>query len=146
MYPVDRTPEACYTARMLRKPISSRGFVTAVLCAQIVPLLAFPPQSFSLQSQEWWLPAFLSVLVIIALVQLLVRRTHAQWPWYLMGFAQGFSMISRLMMVLPRVTTMVDGVERFNTLTVGLYVGAIVLSAALVLFCERPDVRSALAR
>ena len=131
---------------MRRAMLRSRPVVAVLLCLLVVPLIALPVKSYSLTSQEWWLPAFLTLLTIVALIQLLVRRSHANWPWYLLGFGQGFSIISRLMMLLPRVTVMVDGSERFNTQAVLIFVATIALSALGVSYVERPEVRSTLAR
>jgi hypothetical protein len=131
---------------MRRKLLYDRRAVAAVLCLLTVALIALPRASYSLNTQEWWLPAFLTVLSGIALIQLLLRRTHANWPWYLLTFAQGFNIISRLMMLLPRVTTSVGGIERFNAEAVVVFVASIVLSAYGVGYVERPEVRAALAR
>ena len=131
---------------MRQRLLGNRRVVQVLLCLLVVPLLALPAKSYSLSSQEWWLPAFLAVLTIIALVQLLVRRSQASWPWYLLSFAQGFSIISRLMMLLPRVTVVVEGTERFNAFTVLIYAAAIALSVLGVWFAERPEVRAAMAR
>ncbi|MGA2478502.1 MAG: hypothetical protein ABSG63_07095, partial [Spirochaetia bacterium] len=80
----------------MRKVLSLRGLIPVIMCFQVVPLLAFPPSSYSVKSQEWWLPVLLTFLVVIAIVQILVRRTQAAWPWYLLSFAQGVNIISRL--------------------------------------------------
>ena len=89
---------------MLRKILSTRIVIYVILVLQLVPLLMFPRPRTHLNSQEWWLPVLLSFLVVIALVQLLIRRSQASWPWYLLSFAQGFNIISRLMMLLPHAT------------------------------------------
>ena len=36
------------------------------------------------------------------------------WPWYLVSFAQGVNIISRLMMLLPHATRNNEGVQDFN--------------------------------
>jgi hypothetical protein len=126
---------------MMKRALSARGLIPVIMCFQIVPLLVFPPASYSLKSQEWWLPALLTVLVIIALVQILVRRTHEQWPWYLISFAQGFNIISRIMMVLPHTTHITGGEEHFNASYFLIAVAAILLSAFEIWYNELPEVR-----
>ena len=37
-----------------RRAIASPGIVIAVLILQVIPLLIFPPDSFSPKTQEWW--------------------------------------------------------------------------------------------
>jgi hypothetical protein len=84
-----------------RRAIASPGIVIAALIAQIFPLLMFPLESFSPKSQEWWLPMLLAVMVLVANVELIARRSDKPWPWYLLSFAQGLNIISRLMMIWP---------------------------------------------
>ncbi len=118
-----------------------RGLISAILIAQLIPLVLFPPESFSPTSQEWWLPVLLAVLVIIAVVELLVRHGTAVWPWNLMAFAQGFNVISRLMMVWPHATF---GAGGWNLSYISFTLLSVVLSVAALLYLERPDVRMAL--
>ncbi len=120
----------------------SKGFISAILIAQLIPLVLFPPESFSPSSQEWWLPVLLAVLVIIAVVELLVRHSTAIWPWNLMGFAQGFNIISRLMLLWPHATF---GAGGLNWLYIGVTLLSIVLSVVLLSYLERPGVRMKLA-
>jgi hypothetical protein len=131
---------------MRRKLLANQRLVPVVLCLLVAPLVALPGKSYSLSSQEWWLPGFLTVLTVLALIQLVIRRSQASWPWYLLGFSQGFNIISRLMMLLSRVTIMVGGTERFNSEAVLIFVGTMALSAFGVWYTERPDVRAAMAR
>ncbi len=127
---------------MFRKVISSRFAVPVLLCFQVVPLIIFPFKSYSLSSQEWWLPLMLTLLAIIALVQLLVRRNHAAWPWYLLSFAQGFNIISRLMMVMPHATsTAQGGGVVVNSTYLAVAFVAMLLSAFEIWYCELPEVR-----
>jgi hypothetical protein len=127
---------------MFRKIISNRFAVPVLLCLQVVPLLIFPLKSYSPSSQEWWLPIVMTMLVIIALVQLLARRNHAAWPWYLLSFAQGFNIISRLMMVMPHATSTAQGgrIVVNSTYLVIAFV-AMLLSAFEIWYCELPEVR-----
>jgi hypothetical protein len=126
---------------MLRKILSARGVIPVIMSFQIVPLLIFPPSSYSGRSQEWWLPALLTFLVIIALVQILIRKTRAPWPWYLVSFAQGVNIISRLMMFMPHATMNNAGRQEFNSLYVILAVVSMILSAFEIWYNDLPEVR-----
>jgi hypothetical protein len=129
---------------MLRKFLTHRVTIIVILWIQLVPLLIFPASAYSPNSQQWWLPVFLSCLVVIALVQLVLRKSVASWPWYLLAFSQGFNIISRLMMVLPHATENVGGVERFNADYVIIAAIAMLLSAFEIWYCELPEVRNRL--
>ncbi len=129
---------------MLRKLITKPSVVITLLIVQIIPLLMFPPKSFSPTSQEWWLPVLLAVLVIIADVQIIVRRTTALWPWYLVSFSQGFNVISRLMMFMPHASESVGGVITVDYLYLGLSIVSVLISALYIFFSELPDVRMSL--
>ena len=65
--------------RMLRKALTHRAMIPVILCLQVVPLLVFPRSSYTLKSQEWWLPVLLTCFVVIGLVQLLARRSLTAW-------------------------------------------------------------------
>jgi hypothetical protein len=125
----------------MRKFLSSRGVIPVVMCFQIVPLLVFPLSSYSVKSQEWWLPVLLTFLVVIALVQLFVRKTQALWPWYLVSFAQGVNIISRIMMLLPHTTVNHEGNQEFNTEYFIVAVAAMLISAFEIWYNELPEVR-----
>jgi hypothetical protein len=129
---------------MLRKILSNRVMIPIVLCVQVAPLLIFPSSSYSLKSQEWWLPVLLTFLVVVGLVQLLIRRTSAAWPWYLLSFAQGFNIISRLMMLMPHATKIVDKVQRFNLEYVAIAAASMLVSAFEIWYIELPEVRTRL--
>lgn len=129
---------------MLRKALSGPRMVPLVLCLQVVPLLLLPGQSWSLATQEWWLPVMLTVLVAFALVQLLVRHTRSMAPWYILSFAQGFSIISRLMMLLPHATVGQGADQRFDLPYVLLAVASIFLSWLWIWYCDLPEVRARL--
>jgi hypothetical protein len=128
----------------MRKFLSLRGVIPIMMCFQVVPLLMFPPSSYSVNSQEWWLPALLSFLVIIALVQILVRRSQASWPWYLLSFAQGVNIISRIMMLLPHTTVNNEGTQVFNTSYFVIAVVSMLLSACEIWYNDLPEVRRSL--
>jgi hypothetical protein len=127
---------------MLRKTLSGPRLVTILMCLQVVPLLLLPGESWTLKTQEWWLPVLLTALVVVALVQLLIRRTRSPAPWYILSFAQGFSIISRLMMLLPHSTVTEKGVQRFDFPYVLLAVISMALSTFEIWYCDLPEVRS----
>jgi len=126
---------------MLRKILSARGVIPVIMCFQVVPLLVFPLSSYSVKSQEWWLPVLLTVLVFISLVQLLIRKSQAMWPWYLVSFSQGINIISRLMMLLPHATKNNEGVQNFNAVYVIVAIAAMIVSAFEIWYSDLPEVR-----
>ncbi len=129
---------------MAVRNLTTRKTAVVLLLAQPIPLLLFPPASFAPNSQEWWLPALLAVMVLIAGGELLLRRTHAVWPWHLMVFAQGFNIISRIMMVWSHATRIVGGATVINMPYVALTVLAMAGSAFLLWYLELPGVRRAI--
>jgi hypothetical protein len=131
---------------MQRRPIAARKVVVAVLSLQIAPLLLFPPESFSASSQEWWLPVLLVVMVMAANLELWVRGSRKVWPWHLMIFAQGFNIISRIMMMWAHATKTSGGATVLNLPYLGLTIAAIAWSAFLLWYLELPDVRLAATR
>ena len=127
-----------------RRAMASRGFIIGMLVLQFVPLVLFPPESFSPKTQEWWLPALLVLLAIWADVELIVRRNDRVWPWDLIAFSHGFNIISRIMMLWPHATRQVNQVNVLNVPYIVLTFVAIALSAALLWYSELPDVRTGL--
>ncbi|MGQ9490466.1 MAG: hypothetical protein ACUVR4_02580 [Anaerolineae bacterium] len=130
----------------MRRNMYPYPLVIAILILQIIPLLLFPAKSFSPATQEWWLPVLLVVMVLIADFQVIVRRTTSSTPWYLLSFAQGFNIISRLMMIWPNITQTTEQGTVANWNYVLLTLVAIALSAALLVFFEKPAVRVSLLR
>lgn len=128
----------------MRKVLSLRGLIPVIMCFQIVPLLIFPASSYTVKTQEWWLPVLLTFLVVVALVQILIRKSQAAWPWYLVSFAQGVNIISRIMMLLPHVTVNNEGTQQFNAGYFLIAVLAMVLSAFEIWYNELPEVRRSL--
>jgi hypothetical protein len=116
----------------MRKILVTPNMTVILLWLQFVPLILFPLSSYNVTTQEWWLPAMLVVLALVGTVQLVVRRSLAPWPWYLISFSQGFNIISRLMMVMPQV---------FNGLYVTLSVISMLASAFYLWYTELPEVR-----
>ncbi len=131
---------------MQRRAMATAPFITLVLILQIIPLLLFPASSFSPKTQEWWLPVLLTIMVIIADVYLVGLRTTARWPWDLLSFAQGFNIISRLMMLFPHSTTVVNKANIVNVTYIVLTLASMALSVWVLWFSERPDVRVGLLR
>jgi hypothetical protein len=131
---------------MQRRVIATRGFIVGALVLQLVPLNLFPAESFSSNSQEWWLPALLTVMILVSCVELILRASHQLWPWHLMSFSQGFNIISRLMMLWPHATKTVGGVTVLNVPYVALTITAMGMSAVLLWYLELPDVRMGLLR
>ena len=127
---------------VLREALSGRRLVPVLMCLQVVPLLLLPAESWTLKTQEWWLPVLLTALVVVALVQLLIRHTRSPAPWYILSFAQGFSIISRLMMLLPHSTVTESNVQRFDFPYVLLAVASIGLSWFWIWYCDLPEVRN----
>jgi hypothetical protein len=129
----------------LRRSFANRGVIIVLLIAQIIPLLLFPPESFAPTTQEWWLPMLLVVLVLAADAQLIFRRSHSTWPWYLISFGHGFNIISRLMMIWPHATVNVNGASAANVLYLALTLLAMLGSAFMLWAMELPEVRMTLA-
>ena len=127
---------------MLRRIVTNPKIIVAILILQFIPLILFPAATFSATSQEWWLPALLTVMSIIAVIELFANRaTVAGWAWQLVAFAQGFNLISRMLMLFPRMTENVKGVQRFNALYVVLTLIAMAMSAFILWFIELPEVK-----
>ncbi len=131
---------------MSHRIIVSRRLVVGVLILQIIPLMLFPPESLSPDSQEWWLPTLLAAMVVAADLQLILRRSTQLWPWHLLSFVQGFNIISRLMMLWPHATHTLNGVTTINLPYVVLTCISMACSAALLWYLELPDVRLELVR
>jgi hypothetical protein len=131
---------------MQRGTLTRRKAIVAVLILQLIPLVLFPPESFSPSTQEWWLPVLLAVLVLLGDFELIVRRSSQSWPWYLMSFSQGFNIISRLMMLWPHATKTVGGATVANMPYILLTFVAIGLSVFLLWYSELPEVRVGLLR
>ena len=131
---------------MQRRPLATRKIIVAVLTLQVIPLLLFPPASFAPSSQEWWLPVLLAVMVVVGAVELLVRGSRKVWPWHLMIFAQGFNIISRIMMMWSHATVTSGGATALNVPYLVLTLLAMTWSAFLLWYFELPEVRLETAR
>jgi bacteriorhodopsin len=131
---------------MSGKFIYQRSTIVAILILQFIPLIMFPPSAFSLTSQELWLPFVLAIFALVAIIQLIARKSTASWPWYMVGFAQGFNIISRLMMLMPHATLKENGTQIFNTPYVLLTVISVIISWLILDYIEKPEVRMNLLR
>lgn len=129
------------TQRLTRPP-----WIIALLVLQIVPLLMFPASSFASTTQEWWLPMLLTLMVIIAVIQIIFRRNTAQWPWSLIIFAQGFNIISRLMMLWSHATLTSGEVQVINWAYMIPTVISMLMSMFFLIYFEKPAVRMGLLR
>lgn len=127
---------------MLRTLLLRPAAARSILVLQVLPIVALRPQGYALSSQEWWLPALLAVLVLVSAARLLIRGTHAAWPWYLFSFGQGVSIISKLMMLMPHASKVVDKVNRLDATHVAVSIASMALSASAIWYCEQPEVRN----
>jgi hypothetical protein len=131
---------------MQRRALFRPGIIILILVLQFIPLLLFPASSFAPTTQEWWLPALLALMVLVAIVQLVVRRSAAAWPWYLISFAQGFNIISRLMMLWSHATVSAEGTSAVNWPYIVMTFLSMGMSAFLLWYFEKPEVRMGLLR
>ena len=129
---------------MRRSVLNRPPMIIAILILQVIPLLLFPAKTFSPTGQEWWLPALLVVMVIVADFQIIVRRSSSVGPWLLIGFAQGFNIISRLMMVWPNATIVGETGTSVNWTYLVLTVISVVASVWLLSYTEKPATREGL--
>jgi hypothetical protein len=111
--------------------LSKRSTISTLLILQIIALVLLPLDSFKIANQEWWLGVLLSIMTIVGSIQIM-RRSVVGWPWYLINFAQGFNIISRLMTLFPHAMVTVDGKDIFNSTYVIITVIAMALSAFMI--------------
>ncbi len=123
--------------------LSSPGLVTLILVLQLIPLVIFPPSTYSIRSQEWWLPVLLGIMVLAADFQIIIRRTTSVAPWYLLAFAQGFNFISRLMMVWSHATSTVGKITQPDWSYILITFISMAMSIFMLWYCELPAVRMA---
>jgi len=131
---------------VLRQTLTTPRIIAAILVIQLVPLVLFPAASFSPTTQEWWLPVLLAVMVVIADIELIARRSSAAWPWYLMSFAQGFNIISRLMMIWPHATVAMGKEFVLDFPYILLTAVSLACSAFMLWYMELPETRLGLLR
>ncbi len=131
---------------MQRQSLTTRGMIVLILILQIIPLILFPLDAFSPQSQEWWLPAMLVVMVLVADFEIIVRGGMEVWPWTLMFFAQGLNIISRLMMLWPHAVKSAGGNLVLNLPYIVLTLLSIALSTFILIYGEWPEVRATMVK
>jgi hypothetical protein len=131
---------------MSHRMSASRGIIVVVLILQVIPIMLFPAASFAPTSQEWWLPALLLMMVLLADLQLILRHNTDIWPWHLLTFSHGFNVISRLMMLWPHATRMLNGEMVLNGPYVSLSCISMAASGFLLYYLELPEVRIAMIR
>ncbi len=126
---------------MRRSFLTQPPVIIAILILQLIPLFLFPAKSFSPTGQEWWLPILLVVMVLVADFQIIFRRSPSVGPWLLIGFAQGFNIISRLMMVWPNATIVSETGTAVNWTYLLLTIISMAISAWLLMYTEKPATR-----
>ena len=128
---------------MARFDIANSKVIKALLLLQFIPLLLFPPYFFVPTAQTWWLPALLVLFAAIGVVQIF-RQQRVAWPLYLMSFAQGFNIISRLLMLMPQSTQNTTDGAVINAPYLILSLIAILWSALMLIYVEKPEVKQQL--
>jgi hypothetical protein len=126
---------------MVKRVLTAPVMVWLFCIVQFIAFLLFPPASFSPTSQEWWLPVLNALMALLGILQLMVRRSVQVWPWYILCFAHGVNIISRLMMLMPRATRNVQGALRLNGLYLALTVAAMLISAFYLWYFAVHEVR-----
>lgn len=129
---------------MRRSFLSQPSVIIAILLLQIIPLVLFPLNVFQPTGQIWWLPAILVICTLVADFQIIVRRSNSVNPWLLIGFAQGFNVISRLMMVWPNATLTSEAGTSVNWVYLALTIISIAASWWLLIYTEKPEIREGL--
>jgi len=125
----------------MKKAILKRSLIIPFFILQLIPIVLFPPDSYALTTQEWWLPLLLAVLTVFATFELVVRHNPEAWPWYLLSFGQGFNIISRLLMLMPHTVLNTDNGQIFNTTYVIITVFCISVSWFFLWYLEQPELR-----
>jgi hypothetical protein len=131
---------------MQRRALYRPGVIVLILILQFIPLLLFPASSYASTTQEWWLPALLAIMALVAVVQLVVRRSAAAGPWVLIAFAQGFNIISRVMMLWSHAVVPIEGADAINWSYIVMTFLAMGMSAFVLWYIEKPEVRTGLLR
>jgi hypothetical protein len=131
---------------MQRPPLYSRLAINLILILQVIPLLLFPTEVYAPDSQQWWLPAMLTVMAIVAVVNVFIRGGSRLWPWLLIAFVQGINIISRLMLVWPQGSTATGGVTTLDVPYIVTTIVALLLSFFMLWYTEKPAVREGLLR
>jgi hypothetical protein len=110
-------------------------YIWGIAILQFIPTLLFPPETlFSAKITILVLPVLLFALLGWGLVR---RRP---WALTLSIFVQGFNIIIRVMMLLPRIV--VKGQVDFPWIIASLL--AVIVSGVFLLLLEKPDVQIAI--
>ncbi|GAP20809.1 hypothetical protein [Leptolinea tardivitalis] len=125
----------------MKKTVLKRSLLIPFFILQLIPLVAFTPESYSTTTQEWWLPVLLAFLAVFATFELMVRHNPESWPWYLLSFAQGFNIISRLLMLMPHTVLNTDNGQVFNTAYIIITILSIIVSWFFLWYFEQPEIR-----
>jgi hypothetical protein len=131
---------------MVRQAIVKKPMIIILLFVQLIPLILFPLSLYTPRNQDWWLPLMLLMMILVADYQIIFQKRDVMWPWYLLSFAQGFNIISRIMMMFPHATINVAGQEVFNSGYIALTFISMLLSSFLLWFIELPEVRMVMLR
>jgi hypothetical protein len=129
---------------MNRSKLANLNLLKIIFLLQFIPLILFPPSTFELKSQSWWLPMILVIMAAVGWSQI-IRRSVAAWPLYLIAFAQGFNIISRLLMLMPQSTQNTGG-GAVNVLYLTLSVIAMIWSTFMLWYIELPEVKQEITR
>jgi hypothetical protein len=130
---------------MNKSTYTQPAVIKTILGVGIVAILLFPASTFEATSQEWWLPAILVVMALVGIIQIL-RKSTAPWPLFLVGFSQGFNIISRLLMFMPQSTIEVNGAMQVNGLYLVLTIISMIVSGLILWYIEMPEVKQKLAQ
>jgi hypothetical protein len=125
----------------MKKAVLKRNLIIPFFILQLIPIVVFPPESYAITTQEWWLPLLLAVLTIFAAVELLFRHNPENWPWYLLSFGQGFNIISRLLMLMPHTVQNTKNGQIFNTPYIIITLLCIGVSWFFLWYLEQPEIR-----
>ncbi len=125
----------------MKKAVLKRNLIIPFFILQLIPIVVFPPESYAMTTQEWWLPLLLAVLTIFAAFELLVRHNPENWPWYLLSFGQGFNIISRLLMLMPHTVRNTDNGQVFNGEYIVITLACICISWFFLWYLEQPEIR-----
>jgi hypothetical protein len=139
-----KIPQQGEIFNMTRIDLANPKLIKAILFLQVIPILLFPPSTYQLNSQMWWLPALLVILAFVGVIRLF-RKPVPAWALYLISFAQGFNIISRLLMIMPQSTQgAANGI--FNAPFFILAVISMAASAFILWYVEKPEVKQQLMR
>ncbi len=129
----------------MQKLLTNRAVILFLIIIQPIPLILYPMDIYSIKSQEWWLALLLMIFSVVSLITIL-RKSVSISPWYLMGFAHGFNIISRLMTLFPHMTIVKEGQEIFNAPFTLISIAVMLFSIFILWYIEKPEVRLVMLR